>query len=67
MPRRQLAVYRRRGFTEEAIEVGARSYRSRGPERTVPRRQLAVYSRGALQRRKGRGGEAERRRGGGRE
>ena len=37
------------------------SYRSRGPEKAVAGRQLAVYSRGALQRKGGRGGEEEER------
>ena len=42
MSRRQLAVYSRRGFTEEAIlQVGAQSYRSRGPEKDVSRIEAA--------------------------
>ena len=46
-----------------ARELYRGSYRSRDPEKTGPRRQLAVYSRGALQRRGGRGGGGEERTG----
>ena len=46
-----------------AGELCRGSYRSRGPERAVAGRQLAVYSRGALQRKGGRGGGEEEKEG----
>ena len=63
MSRRQLAVYSKRDFTEEAVEVGAQSYKGRGPEKGVSRRQLVVYSRGGAEEDAGGRRRGEERRG----
>ena len=52
-------LLQQKNFSTNVIYFVVGSYRSRGPERAVAGRQLAVYSRGALQRKGGRGGEEE--------